>query len=152
MHNLSIRARVAFAATCVESAIQHFEILGAGDFLETLWRFCEEENLLEWEGRIQAIHPIHWQEAALTHLDPRVQTALRELFANAIAVGLRNLYSDYRSLETEESLADVMRQMQVLNLELPDLELFGFSKASEAKGWGVPFNPSELRTTLKRGI
>ncbi len=152
MHNLSIRARVAFAAACVETAIQHFEILGANDFLETLWSFCAEENLLEWEARIQAIHPIHWQEVALTNLEPRVQAALRELFANAVAVGLRNLYSNYRSLETEESLADVVRQMQALNLELPDLEWFRFSDSREAKGWGVPFNPNELRAKMLKGL
>jgi hypothetical protein len=152
MQNLSIRGRVAFAAACVESAIQHSEIPKARGFLETLWDFCAEENLLEWEERIQALHPIHWQEAALSNLEPRVQAALRDLFADAIAVGLRNLYSDYRSLETEESLADVVQQMQALHLELPNLELFRFSKAIEAKGWGTPFNPNELRASLKRGI
>jgi hypothetical protein len=151
MQFLSIRGRVAFAAACVESAIQHFKILGASDFLETLWSFCNEENLLEWESRIQALHPIHWQEKAIAHLNSSLQTAFQELFANAVAVGTRNLYSDYRSLETEESLADVVRQMQALNLELPNLELFRFSKAIEAKGWGVAFNPNELRANLKRG-
>jgi hypothetical protein len=151
VQNISIRGRVAFAAACVESAIQHFEILDASDFLETLWSFCNEENLLEWESRIQALHPIHWQEKAIAHLNSSLQTAFQELFANAVAVGTRNLYSDYRSLETEESLADVVRQMQALNLELPNLELFRFSKAIEAKGWGVAFNPNELRANLKRG-
>ncbi len=150
MQQLSIRGRVAFAAACVETAIQHFEILGTGDFLETLWGFCAEENLLEWESRIQALHPIHWQEIALQNLEARVQEILQELFANAVAVGTRNLYSDYTSLETEECLADVVRQMQALKLELPDLELFKFSNSSEAKGWGAAFNPNELRTNLKR--
>ena len=145
MRSLSIRGRVAFAAACVESATQHFKILECRDFQETLWSFCAEENLLEWEARIQALHPIHWQETALSHLNSSLQTVFQELFANAIAVGTRNLYSDYRSLETEESLADVVRQMQALELVLPDLELFKFSKASEAKGWGVPFDPNELR-------
>ena len=151
MQHLSIRGRVAFAAACVESAIQHFEILGASDFLETLWSFCAEENLLEWEARIQALHPIHWQEKALSHLDSRVQSAFQDLFTDAVAVGTRNLYSDYLSFETEESLSDVVRQMQTLELLLPNLELFSFSKASEAKGWGVPFDLSELRASLKRG-
>ena len=145
MRSLSIRGRVAFAAACVESAMQHFEVLKADDFQETLWSFCAEENLLEWEARIQALHPIHWQETALSHLSSSLQNVFQELFANAVAVGTRNLYSDYRSLETEESLADVVRQMQALELVLPDLELFKFSKASEAKGWGVPFDPNELR-------
>ncbi len=152
MQNLSIRGRVAFAAACVESAIQHFEILGANDFLETLWSFCAEEDLLEWEARIQAIHPIHWQEKALSHLSSSLQTVFQELFANAVAVGTRNLYSDYLSLETEESLSDVVRQMQALGLVLPNLELFRFSKAIEAKGWGMAFNPNELRANLKRGM
>jgi hypothetical protein len=152
MQSLSIRARVAFAAACVEMASQHFEILGANDFLETLWSFCGEENLLEWEARIQALHPIHWQEAALLHLEPQVQMVLRDLFANAVAVGTRNLYSDYRSLETEESLADVVQQMQALNLELPDLKWFRFSKAIEAKGWGTAFHPSELRAEILKGL
>jgi hypothetical protein len=154
MHNLSIRGRVAFAAACVEIAMQQFQITHgqARAFLETLWSFCLEEDLLEWEARIQALHPIHWQDTALSHLDARVQPALQDLFADAIAVGTRNLYSDYRSLETEECLADVRQHMQALNLELPDLELFRFSKASEAKGWGVAFDPNELRTNLKRGI
>jgi hypothetical protein len=152
MHNLSIRGRVAFAAACVEIAIQYFEILEASDFLETLWSFCTEENLLEWEARIQVLHPIHWQETALSHLNSSLQTAFQELFANAIAVGTRNLYSDYLSLETEESLSDVVRQMQALSLELPNLELFRFSKAIEAKGWGIAFDPNELRASLKRGI
>ncbi len=151
MRNLSIRGRVAFAAACVEIAIQHFEVFEARDFLETLWSFCNEENLLEWESRIQVLHPIHWQEKALLHLNSSLQTAFQELFANTVAVGTRNLYSDYLSLETEESLADVVRDMQALNLELPNLELFGFSSASEAKGWGTPFDPNELRASLKRG-
>jgi hypothetical protein len=151
MQSLSIRGRVAFAAACVETAIQHFEVLEASDFLETLWGFCLEENLLEWEARIQALHPIHWQEMALRNLEPQVQIVLRDLFANAVAVGTRNLYSDYRSLETEESLAEVVWQMQALNLELPKLEWFKFSKAFEAKGWGVAFNPNTLRANLKRG-
>jgi hypothetical protein len=152
VQNLSIRGRVAFAAACVEIAIQHFEILDARDFLETLWSFCNEENLLEWESRIQALHPIHWQETALSHLSSSLQSVFQDLFANAVAVGTRNLYSDYLSFETEESLADVVQQMQALSLELPNLELFGFSKAMEAKGWGTPFNPNELRASLKRGI
>ncbi len=152
MQNLSIRGRVAFAAACVEIAMQRFGILGASDFLEALWSFCTEENLLEWEARIQVLHPIHWQEKALLHLNSSLQNVLQDLFANAVAVGTRNLYSDYRSLETEESLADVVRQMQVLKLELPDLKLFKFSSASEAKGWGVPFDPAALQTNLKRGI
>jgi hypothetical protein len=152
MQQLSIRGRLAFAAACTEIAIEHFEIPQARAFLETLWDFCAEENLLEWEARIQALHPVHWQEVALTNLEPQVKPVLRDLFANAVAVGTRNLYSDYRSLETEESLADVVRQMQALNLELPDLKWFKFSSASEAKGWGVPFNPIELRASLKRGF
>jgi hypothetical protein len=152
MRYLSIRGRVAFAAACVETATQRFEILGVSDFLETLWNFCAEENLLDWESEIQALHPIHWQEMALSHLNSSFQTAFRELFANAVAVGTRNLYSDYQSFETEESLGDVVRHMQVLKLELPNLESFRFSKASEAKGWGVPFDPTELRARLKRGV
>lgn len=152
MQSLSIRGRLAFAAACVESAIQHFEISGASDFLETLWSFCAEENLLEWEARIQALHPIHWQETALSHLEPQIQIVLQDLFANAIAVGTRNLYSDYRSLETEESLTDVVRQMQVLNLELPDLKSFSFSNSSEAKGWGAAFDPIELRAKILKGL
>lgn len=152
MQNLSIRGRVAFAAACVEIAMQRFGILGASDFLEALWSFCTEENLLEWEAKIQVFHPIYWQEKSLSHLSSSVQTAFHELLANAVAVGTRNLYSDYISLETEECLAQVVRQMQVLKLELPELELFKFSNASEAKGWGVPFDPAALQTSLKRGI
>ena len=111
MQQISIRGRVAFAAACVESAIQHFEILGASDFLETLWSFCAEENLLEWEARIQALHPIHWQEKALSHLDSRVQSVFQDLFTDAVAVGTRNLYSDYLSFETEESLSDAFEKL-----------------------------------------
>jgi hypothetical protein len=154
MRQLSIRGRVAFAAACVEVAMQHFKVthVDARAFLETLWDFCESENLLDWEEQIQVLHPIHWQEAGLLHLEPQVQSKLQDLCADAIAVGTRNLYSDYRSLETEESLEDVIRHVQALNLELPDLALFRFSKASEAKGWGHAFDPSELRANLKRGI
>jgi hypothetical protein len=154
MQYLSIRARVAFAAACVELAMQQFQITHdqARAFLETLWSFCAEEDLLEWEAQIQLLHPIHWQDTALSHLDARVQSALQELFVNAIAVGTRNLYSDYRSLETEESLGDVVWHIHALNLELPDLALFRFSKAVEAKGWGVAFDPSELRAKMLKGI
>jgi hypothetical protein len=154
MRYLSIRGRVAFAAACVEVAMRHFDVnhLEARAFLKTLWNFTLSENLLDWEEQIQALHPIHWQEIALTNLELRVQPVLQDLFANAIAVGTRNLYSDYRSLETEESLNDVVQQMQALKLELPDLELFRFSEASEAKGWGVAFDPNELQANLKRGI
>jgi hypothetical protein len=152
VHNLSIRGRVAFAAACAENAMRHFEVFEAQDFLEALWSFCAEENLLEWEARIQILHPIHWQQVALSHLEARVQQPLQDLFADAIAVGTRNLYSDYRSLETEESLGDVVRHMKALKLELPDLELFRFSEASEAKGWGVAFDPSELRAKILKGI
>ncbi len=152
MQSLSIRGRVAFVAACVENAIRHFEILSASDFLETLWSFCAEENLLEWEARIQALHPIHWQGIALAHLEARIQSVLQDLFANAIAVGTRNLYSDYQSLETEESLAEVVQQMQVLELELPDLEWFRFSGVSEAKGWGVAFDAIELRAKILKGL
>ena len=152
MQHLSIRGRMAFAAACVESAIQHFEILEAREFVQTLWGFCAEENLLEWEARIQVLHPIHWQDKALSHLESRVQLAFQDLFTNAVAVGTRNLYSDYLSLETEESLSDVLRQVRALNLELPDLELFRFSRAGEANGWGDAFDPSELRAKIKKGI
>jgi hypothetical protein len=143
---------MAFAAACVEIAIERFEIPQADAFLETLWSFCLEENLLEWEARIQVLHPIHWQEKALLHLNSSLRNVWQDLFVNAVEVGTRNLYSDYRSLETEECLADVVRQMQALEVVLPNLEHFRFSKASEAKGWGVPFNPSELRAKILKGL
>ena len=154
MQQLSIRGRVAFAAACVEISMQHFKVNHESTkvFLETLWDFCSQNNLFDWEERIQFLHPMHWQEAALSHLDSSVQSTLQNLFADAVAVGTRNLYSDYESLETEESLADVLRHVQALQLELPNLELFRFSKASEESGWGNTFDPSDLRASLLKGI
>ena len=154
MQQLSIRGRVAFAAACVEISMLRFKIEheGAKAFLETLWDFCSSQSLFDWEGQIQSFHPMHWQEAALSHLDSSVQSTLQNLFADAVAVGTRNLYSDYESLETEESLADVLRHMKALQLELPNLELFRFSKASEESGWGNTFDPSDLRASLLKGI
>jgi hypothetical protein len=134
--------------------MQHFNVNheSAKNFLETLWDFCSSQDLFGWEERIQVIHPMHWQVAAFVQLDPNIQTELWDLFANAIAVGTRNLYSDYQSLETQESLEDMLRQMQVLKLELPNLELFRFSKANEEHGWGFAFDSSSLRAKIKKGI
>ncbi len=154
MQQISVRGRVAFAAACLEIAIRHFKIEHeqAIMFLEKLWDFTSSQNLFVWEAEIQLLHPMHWQEAALERVPLNFQNTFRNLLLDALAVGMRNLYSDFESFETEDSVKSVTQHMQAFNLELPNLELFRFSTVSEEDGWGNVFDSSELRAHVMKGF
>lgn len=163
LKRVSIRGRVAFGITCLETYFKHLNLQEDSlvrELLEKLWEYVSSNSLDKWEEEIKEYLPyiildthsdnkfenykfltksqfIAYQ--LLYHSLPKTAVSMIDMVAE-IAFG--NLYGGVVSY-SEGTFDDTMVVIDLMNREqmaLPDLSLFERSAFSEFHGWGNAVN------------
>jgi len=152
----AIRGRVALALTCLERALQQYDVHDERvvELVEVLWRFVEERDLAEADRA--------WRETRATDLldavdrgepIPETYRGLPEFLARvlleALEIGLGNLYAGVAgySQGTFEPTVKVLELCERHGVPIPDPGVFATRMPfSEARGWGKPVPRSFFST------
>jgi hypothetical protein len=156
LKRVSINGRVAFGTTCVELALEHFELLQhpyAKQLLAKLWDFVSSSDLGEWEESIEIYsaaaaaagpnsEPMQAADAALRRWYASLPLVLIELVDNVLEIGRANLYAATvgPSATTLDATMRVVALMKLIGLPLPSLTPFEKSSFAECHGWGNRVN------------
>ncbi|WP_148707351.1 hypothetical protein [Chitinophaga skermanii] len=155
LKQLSIRARLAYAARCLEVALAHQNV--CNELLERvindIWKFTDT-NLDDWariatkyfsDVIVDYHYPVsEYPSFSLDELEElrKVYSELPEfilsIIDNTIEIGMMNLYSDVTgdSPETLEPLIIVVETMVQCKVGLPSIKTFLKSPFQELDGWG----------------
>ncbi|MBD1373690.1 hypothetical protein IC620_15190 [Hazenella sp. IB182357] len=143
---ISIRGRVAYVTTCVDTLCKRWEIKSftMNKFINEMKNFTHTINIEEWDLIIRSYLPDEdtLEDYAFTFgyetLSLDKQQVMFNVFEEFIDVGQGNMYSAYDSEITLEPLMNLIQILQENDIELPDIMPFKKSKATEQDGWGNP--------------
>jgi hypothetical protein len=146
---VSIRGRMAFGVTCLESVCTALRIESKAmqDLIEVLWRFTESKMLGEWEGDICAALPAREGDVeaytthfGLRHLNDAQQRFVTGLIDTVIEVGRGNLYAGFVSVHTRDPTFKIAVMLHERGFAVPDIQRFAISSVEEFHGWGNPIS------------
>src|SRR5687768_15520281 len=110
---ISIRGRLAYGVTCLEKALEQFNIkndLIEKEVLPVIWEFTKSTDLAKWEESINKIDPLNEVSGPLKDLYGQLPSFIPEMISNVIEIGAGNLYGgtgEY-SLSTLQPLKRVL--------------------------------------------
>ena len=143
---ISIRGRLAYGASCLEHAIQHFGIMddSINEVLSQIWEFTSSKDLGEWDQSMSKVDPAcilneNKPSDPLLLLYQALPSDIIDMISDVIEIGAGNLYggtSDH-SPYSLEPLIRVIERCVTLKLRLPELDSFKKSPFSEEHGWGL---------------
>jgi hypothetical protein len=164
--NISIRGRMAFGIKCLEIALlrEGFNQPVLSTLLERLKEFVENDRLDIWEQRVGDVAPYsilddhpenNYQEYETVSIDEIEQLkdiyismpeAIVNLIDLVIKIGESNLYAgvgDY-SEDSFDAISEVVREVRLLNIDLPDVKRYMISPFTEYGGWGYKRSISDF--------
>ena len=146
-NEISIRGRLAYGASCLENALQHFNIeddLLHKKVLPQIWAFTSSFDLANWDASVRQIDPVcilddHVPNNALQILYSNLPAIIVEMISDVIEIGTGNLYggTSDNSLFSMKPLLRVINACKANHIKLPDLDPFKKSSFEEAHGWGL---------------
>ena len=149
---ISIRGRLAYGVTCLESVLKHYGIkneLLDEIVLPSIWAFTSSRDLGAWDNSINKIDPNNLlgdsviisssnAENPLKRLYQSLPDFIVEMISNVIEIGTANLYGGTQqgSPHSLKPLKNVIQACKMNNVTLPDITPFKKSLFEEYHGWG----------------
>lgn len=141
----AIRGRVALALTCVENAIERFQVRDERirEIVNILWGFVEKQNLASVDEEWRNARAVDLLDAvdsgsAIPESYRRLPAFLPRMLSDVLEIGLAEMYGAVRgySEETLNLTVGVLEQCRDSGVPVPPVARFGRLPFAENGGWG----------------
>lgn len=169
--NISIRGRVAYGIACLERAllVYHCQNSMWNSVLEKLWSYTSVKYLDDWYYEIAEYLPDSISETTeyissefeflseeqfndLKILYGESNIIIEKLFRLIFEMGTIDIYGklEKHSMNTLDKLGEILKIMNIANIELPEIQFFLKYRYEDNNGWGECIDGKEYSLFLKR--